>query len=79
MKLLYIKGSPRGEKSTSAPVADAFLAAYRAKNPQAEIDQIDLWQEPLPEFNPEKAVDAARRPGSGGPPLRVRAPCRARR
>ena len=56
MKLLYIKGSPRGQKSTSTPVADAFLAAYRATNPQAEIDQIDLWQEPLPEFDGDRAA-----------------------
>lgn len=56
MKLLYVKGSPRGEKSTSARVADAFLTAYRAKHPDAEIDEIDLWREPLPEFDGDKAA-----------------------
>jgi FMN-dependent NADH-azoreductase len=56
MKLLYVKGTPRGEKSTSARVAEAFLTAYRAKHPTAQIDEIDLWREPLPEFDGDKAA-----------------------
>jgi FMN-dependent NADH-azoreductase len=56
MKLLFVKGSPRDEKSTSARVAESFLAAYRAKNPNAQIDEIDLWQEALPEFNGDSAA-----------------------
>ncbi|MBI3524022.1 MAG: NAD(P)H-dependent oxidoreductase [Betaproteobacteria bacterium] len=56
MKLLYVKGSPRGEKSTSARVAEAFITAYRTRNPQAEIDEIDLWQENFPEFNGDSAA-----------------------
>ena len=56
MKLLFVKGSPRGEKSISARVAEAFITAYRAKNPQAEIDEIDLWRENLPEFDGDKAA-----------------------
>ena len=56
MKLLYVKGSPRAEKSTSGRVAESFLSAYRARNPGAEIDEIDLWTEPLPEFDGDKAA-----------------------
>ncbi len=56
MKLLYVKGSPRGEKSTSARVAESFLSAYRTKNPGAQIEEIDLWQEALPEFDGDKAA-----------------------
>ena len=56
MKLLFVKGSPRGEKSTSTQVADSFLAAYRIKHPDAQIDEIDLWQENLPEFDGDKAA-----------------------
>jgi FMN-dependent NADH-azoreductase len=56
MKLLFVKGSPRGEKSTSARVAESFLAAYRVKHPDAQIDEIDLWQENLPEFDGDKAA-----------------------
>ena len=56
MKLLVVKGSPRAEISTSAHVAEAFLAAYRAKHPGADIEEIDLWKEPLPEFDGDKAA-----------------------
>ena len=56
MKLLFIKGSPRSEKSTSARVAETFLSAYRAKNPNAQIEEIDLWKENLPEFDGDKAA-----------------------
>mgnify|MGYP002538085855 CR=1 FL=1 len=56
MKLLFVKGSPRGKQSTSARVADSFLSAYRARHPNVQIDEIDLWQEPLPEFDGDKAA-----------------------
>lgn len=56
MKLLYVKGSPRAEKSTSGRVAESFLNVYRARNPEAEIDELDLWTEPLPEFDGDKAA-----------------------
>lgn len=56
MKLLHIKGSPRGEKSTSARVAGSFISAYRSRNPGALIEEIDLWQERLPEFDGDKAA-----------------------
>lgn len=56
MKLLFIKGSPRSEKSTSARVAENFLSTYRTKNPNAQIEEIDLWKENLPEFDGDKAA-----------------------
>lgn len=56
MKLLFVKGSPRAEKSTSGRVAESFLAAYRAKHPDAEIDVLDLWATPLPEFDGDRAA-----------------------
>ena len=56
MKLLFVKGSPRGEQSTSARVAESFVTAYRTKNPSAQIDEINLWQETLPEFNGDSAA-----------------------
>lgn len=56
MKLLYVKGSPRGDRSKSAQVADAFLDAYRAKHPGAEIEELDLWQTALPEFDGDRAA-----------------------
>ncbi len=56
MKLLFVKGSPRGASSHSTKVAEASLAAYRSKNPSAVIDEIDLWQAPLPEFDGDRAA-----------------------
>src|ERR1700722_411258 len=56
MKLLYVKGSPRGDSARSAKVATAFLDAYRAKNPDAEIEELDLWQAALPEFDGDRAA-----------------------
>jgi FMN-dependent NADH-azoreductase len=49
--LLYIKASPRDERSHSHTVARAFLAAYQQKNPQDKIVTIDLFKESLPEFD----------------------------
>lgn len=56
MKLLVVKGSPRGASSKSGEVAAAYIAAYKAKNPGAVIDEIDLWQAPLPEFDGDRAA-----------------------
>jgi FMN-dependent NADH-azoreductase len=56
MKLLYVKGSPREANSTSSKVAEAFLAAYTVKHPDAQIDDIDLWREALPEFDGDSAA-----------------------
>lgn len=55
-KLLYVKGSPRGERSRSSQVADAFLAAYRARNPTAVIEEVDLFATALPEFDGDRAA-----------------------
>jgi FMN-dependent NADH-azoreductase len=54
IKVLYIKASPRGPESKSAAVADAWLEAFTAKNPDAEIDLLDLAAEKLPEFDGNK-------------------------
>jgi FMN-dependent NADH-azoreductase len=51
-QLLYVVGSPRGEKSESSAIASAFLDAYQAANPFTEVDTLDLWREPLPAFGP---------------------------
>jgi FMN-dependent NADH-azoreductase len=50
-KILYIKASPMGELSFSTVVADAFVEAYRQANPKDEIKTLDLFKEPLPDFN----------------------------
>src|SRR5262245_6428980 len=48
--LLYVQSSPRNEQSESRRLADAFLETYVATSPDATIDVLDLWAEPLPVF-----------------------------
>jgi len=54
-KLLYIKASPRDAASRSVAVADAYLAALRAKTPDLEVDVLDPWTAGLPEFDGDRA------------------------
>ncbi|MBM4040767.1 MAG: hypothetical protein FJ290_19865 [Planctomycetes bacterium] len=39
--LLYIRASPRGERSHSLAVADAFVEAYRAAHPGDTVKTLD--------------------------------------
>jgi FMN-dependent NADH-azoreductase len=55
-RLLYVKASPRAERSISIKLADTYLATYRDKNPHADIDEIDLWAANLPEFDGDSAA-----------------------
>ena len=48
--LLYIPASPRGEASQSNGVAQVFLETYRDIHPDAIVDTMDLWVEPLPRY-----------------------------
>ncbi|MHC4745026.1 MAG: FMN-dependent NADH-azoreductase [Planctomycetota bacterium] len=50
-KLLYIKASPRVERSKSAAVADAFIGAYRQNNPKDVVDTLNLFEESMPTFD----------------------------
>lgn len=50
-KLLYVEGSPRGERSKSAAVAKRFLEAYKAANPADTVETLDLWSVSLPTFD----------------------------
>lgn len=46
-KVLYIKASPRAERSHSIAVANAFIEAYKAKNPSDEVVELNLFTEHL--------------------------------
>ncbi len=48
--LLHIQSSPRGDESFSIRVARAFLAAYRRRHGDAEIDTLDLFTADIPVF-----------------------------
>jgi FMN-dependent NADH-azoreductase len=51
MRLLNIQSSPRGPKSASIAVADAFLEAYQKNCPDLTVDTLNVWDEKLPEFD----------------------------
>src|SRR6201998_2283225 len=53
MHLLYIQSSPRGPRSVSTAVADAFLEAYRKVCRELTVDTLNVWKENLPEFDQE--------------------------
>lgn len=49
--LLHIEASPRGQRSASVTVAQHFIKAYKAANPNDTVETLDLWYAPLPEFD----------------------------
>jgi FMN-dependent NADH-azoreductase len=53
-KLLFIKGSPR-EASRSVALARAYLGGFREVRPDLVVEEIDLWAEPLPAFDGDRA------------------------
>lgn len=48
-RMLYVKASPMDERSSSIAIAHGFVEAYR-KHRQIELDTLDLFEAPLPEF-----------------------------
>ena len=50
-RLLYIQASPRGKESFSIRAADAFVNAYKKKNPNDEIVILNVFEESLPSFD----------------------------
>ncbi|MDD2389111.1 MAG: NAD(P)H-dependent oxidoreductase [Desulfobacterales bacterium] len=50
-RLLYIQASPRGERSYSLAVANAFVGAYRNFHPESEIVKINVFEKDLPLFD----------------------------
>jgi len=50
-RLLHIQASPRGAASFSLSVAEAFLAAFREAQPDAEVETLDLWATELPRLD----------------------------
>jgi len=50
-RLLYIQASPRIERSYSIAAADAFVSAYRQRNPKDEVIAMNLFKKDLPAFD----------------------------
>ena len=55
--LLHISASPRGARSESLALGDAFLSTFHDARPEVDIQRWDLWDGSLPPFGPE-AVEA---------------------
>ena len=53
MRLLNIQSSPRGSKSASIAVTNAFLETYRQVCPGVMGDTLNVWEENLPDFDQE--------------------------
>ena len=49
-RLFHLRCSPRDSSESSAG-AEAFVTRFRQARPGWDIDVMDLWREPLPEFN----------------------------
>jgi len=54
-KLLHISASPRGDRSESLALGEAFLDSFRATHPGVEVETWDLWDGTLPQFGPAAA------------------------
>lgn len=48
MKLLHIIASPRKERSRTLAISGEFIAAFKNKNPDVEIVELDLFETKLP-------------------------------
>jgi FMN-dependent NADH-azoreductase len=50
-RILYIQASPRGQRSESIKVADAFIAEYLQIHPQDSVEKLNVFDAYLPDFN----------------------------
>ncbi len=48
--VLHVSASPRGERSESLALARLFLDTYAEQDPDATIEEWDLWDGSVPEF-----------------------------
>jgi FMN-dependent NADH-azoreductase len=55
-KILHIQASPRGAESKSNEIARARIDTLRRSDPGVVVDTLDLWREPLPEFEGNSAA-----------------------
>ena len=51
MKINYIECSPRGDRSHSTKIAQAYLEQAKTNIPDLELNNINPWSLDLPEFN----------------------------
>jgi FMN-dependent NADH-azoreductase len=51
MNVLHIQSSPRGDRSNSIALTNAFLSASKKVFPAIDEDILNVWNEKLPEFD----------------------------
>ena len=66
MRLLNIESSPRGLKSASIAISNAFIEAYRQVCPEVLVDTLNVWDEKLPDFDHWGEVQRCKH-GTDGP------------
>jgi FMN-dependent NADH-azoreductase len=49
--LLYIKASPRSDRSYAISVADTFIDAYERSHPDDQVTSLDVFYDDLPNFD----------------------------
>lgn len=54
--VLYVKASPRGDRSYSMAVADAFVDTYSKAHPDDQVTTLDVFYDDLPPFDFEAAT-----------------------
>ena len=54
-KLLHLSASPRGVRSESLALGEAFLSAFHATHPDVPVETWNLWDGTLPSFGPAAA------------------------
>jgi len=50
-KLLYIQASPRGQRSHSLAVTDAFIETYEQKHPDDNVEILNVFDASIPNFD----------------------------
>lgn len=65
-RLLYVKASPRGERSRSGAIADRLLDGLREARPGLEVETLELFEADLPAFDRE-AIEGRYARLVGGP------------
>ena len=71
-KILVVHGSPRGERSHSRRLAEAFVSAWQAANPQSQLTRREVGRTVIPPVN-EAFIAAAFYPEPQNRPLIMQA------
>ena len=55
-RVLWVEGSPKGERSLSSACAVAYLDGLRATRPHAEVEHLSVWEDALVPFGRREAI-----------------------